>query len=331
MKITLADVARRAGVGAGTVSRVLNDSGPVAPATQNRVREAIEALGYVPNLVARGLAARRTGLVAAVVPVLGYTQNSELVEGIGDYLRSHGVTLMIGRSGYDPASEHEIIEDFIAHRPDAIYITGTTHDAQTRALLLASGLPVVEGGNLTADPIDMCVGYSNFAAMRAMTYALHARGYSEICHVTTGNEPNDRILGRLRGYREACGELGLTARVLVADNTLDGGSDALAQLIALGLERPALQCATDLVAIGALFECQRRHLSVPGQVAISGFDDLALAGAVYPALTTVRIDRRGMARRIGEMLIGRLNGERLARKVVDVGYEIVERGSTGLP
>ena len=330
LKVKITDVARHAKVGAGTVSRVLNGAKSVSPRTRARVLASIDDLGYVPNLVARGLAANRTGIIAALVPALGYTQHAEVIQAITDYLYEHGITLMIGHSGYDLAAEEKIVAAFLARRPDAFYVTGTSHSAATRRLLKASGAPVVEGGNLTADPIDCVVGYSNFEAMRQLTRLLNARGHEHIVHVTSSNEPNDRIRDRLRGYEAACTELRITKRmrVLGCHNTLTGGADAVAQVLASGRPCDALQCSTDLLAVGAILECQRRNLNVPKQIAISGFDDLPIAASIVPALTTVRIDRTAMGRRAGEVLLHRLAGNKPRAKIVDVGFEIVERGST---
>lgn len=330
MRIKIADVARHARVGAGTVSRVLNGSKNVSDRTRDRVRASIDALGYVPNLVARGLAANRTGIIAAIVPALGYSQHAEVVQGITEFLHEHGITLMIGHSGYDLDVEQEVISAFLARRPDAFYITGVEHSAATRRLLKDSGVPVVEGGNLTDTPIDCVVGYSNFEAMRQLTHRLHARGHRYIAHVNIGPEMNDRNRDRQHGYEAACAELKLVRKkhIIHGINTLDGGAQAVAQVLARGRPVDALQCGTDVLAVGAILECQRRGIAVPGQLAISGFDDLPIASSIVPPLTTVKIDRIGLGRRVGRVLLQRLSGEPLPSKVIDVGFQIVERCST---
>jgi LacI family gluconate utilization system Gnt-I transcriptional repressor len=330
VRVKIADVARHARVGAGTVSRVLNGAKNVSRHTRERVQASINALEYVPNLVARGLAANRTGIIAAVVPSLGYSQHAEVVQGITEFLHDHGITLMIGHSGYDLEVEREIISAFLARRPDAFYITGIDHSDATRRILRDSGVPVVEGGNLTDAPIDCAVGYSNFQAMRQLTHLLHERGHKHIVHVNTGSEMNDRNRDRQRGYETACVELNITKRkrVLAGVNTLDGGARAVAEVLALGRPVDALQCGTDVLAVGAMLECQRRGIAVPGRLAITGFDDLPIANSIVPPLTTVRIDRIGLGRRVGRVLLQRLSGDPLPSRVIDVGFQIVERAST---
>ena len=193
-----------------------------------------------------------------------------------------------------------------------------------------SGVPVVEGSNLTDTPIDCVVGYSNFEAMRQLTHLLHERGHRQIVHVNIGDEMNDRNRDRQRGYETACAELKLAKkkRVMTGINSLDGGAQAVAQVLALGRPVDALQCGTDVLAVGAVLECQRRGIAVPGQLAITGFDDLPIASSIVPPLTTVKIDRIGLGRRAGRVLLQRLSGEPLPSRVIDVGFQIVERAST---
>jgi LacI family transcriptional regulator, gluconate utilization system Gnt-I transcriptional repressor len=330
VRVKIADVARHARVGAGTVSRVLNGAKNVSRHTRERVQASINALEYVPNLVARGLAANRTGIIAAVVPSLGYSLHAEIIEGVTEFLHDHGITLMIGHAGYDLEVERQIVSAFLARRPDAFYVTGIDHSEATRRLLKESGVPVVEGGNLTDTPIDCVVGYSNFEAVRQLTHLLYERGHRHIVHVNTGAEMTDRNRDRQRGYETAHAELKLSKRkrVLAGANSLDGGARAVAEVLALGRRVDALQCGTDLLAVGAIFECQRRGIAVPEQLAISGFDDLPIARSIVPPLTTVKIDRKGLGRRIGRVLLQRLSGDPLPSKVIDVGFQIVERAST---
>jgi len=237
---------------------------------------------------------------------------------------------MIGHAGYDLEVERQIVSAFLARRPDAFYVTGIDHSEATRRLLKESGVPVVEGGNLTDTPIDCVVGYSNFEAVRQLTHLLYERGHRHIVHVNTGAEMTDRNRDRQRGYETAHAELKLSKRkrVLAGANSLDGGARAVAEVLALGRRVDALQCGTDLLAVGAIFECQRRGIAVPEQLAISGFDDLPIARSIVPPLTTVKIDRKGLGRRIGRVLLQRLSGDPLPSKVIDVGFQIVERAST---
>lgn len=328
--VRLSDVAKRAEVGVGTVSRVLNRSAKVSAITRQKVLDAIAELGYRPNLVARGLAANRTGLIAAIIPEIGYTQHSEIILGMTDVLHANEMNLMIGTCGYLDGGELQVIEAFLDRRPDAIYVTGVRHTEAVRTALERSGIPVVEGGNLTDHPIDTVVGYSNFNASADLTRLLIDRGYRRIWHVTVNKDFNNgRVEDRLEGFQRATStEGGLEVNVIRCENSFDGGAEAVRLVTASGVKVEALTFATDVMAVGGLLECQRRGIAVPERLAIAGFGDLAIARSINPPLTTVKVDRLGLGRKAAEIIVSRLKGNDHYSQIVDVGFEVVEREST---
>ncbi|MGZ2403036.1 LacI family DNA-binding transcriptional regulator [Rhizobium ruizarguesonis] len=327
-RVRLSDVAKRAKVGVGTVSRVLNSSANVSAATRQKVLATIAELGFVPNLVARSLAANRTRSIAAIIPVMGYTQHSEIIQGMTDVLHAHDMNLMIGTSGYSDQVELQVVEAFLARRPDAIYLTGVRHSEDVCSILQQSGIPVVEGSNLTDRPIDAVVGYSNFNATVDLTRLLIARGYRRVWHVTVTKDFNDRIDDRLEGFRwmTSTGSE-VEADVIRCENSFDGGAEAVRLALASNIKVEALTFATDVMAVGGLLECQRQGINVPERLAIAGFDDLCIASSTNPSLTTVKVDRVGLGRKAAEMIINRLQGNHCP-KIVDIGFQVVERDST---
>ncbi|WP_164827240.1 LacI family DNA-binding transcriptional regulator [Sinorhizobium meliloti] len=328
--VRLSDVAKRAEVGVGTVSRVLNDSAKVSASTRQKVLDAIEQLGYVPNLVARSLAVNRTGLIAAIIPEIGYTQHSEIMLSMTNVLHKNGMNLMIGTCGYSDEGELQVIEAFLARRPDAIYVTGVRHTKPVRTALERSGIPVVEGGNLTDHPIDTVVGFSNFGASVDLTRLLIDSGYRRIWHVTVNKDFNNgRVEDRLKGFQWATStEGGLEVNVIQCENSFDGGAEAVRLVTASGVKVEAVTFATDVMAVGGLLECQRRGIAVPKRLAIAGFGDLAIAKLTNPSLTTVKVDRIGLGKKAAEIIVSRLKGNDHSSRVVDVGFEVVEREST---
>ncbi|MDX0415170.1 LacI family DNA-binding transcriptional regulator [Sinorhizobium medicae] len=327
--VRLSDVAKRAEVGVGTVSRVLNGSAKVSAITRQKVVDAIAELGYVPNLVARSLAANRTGLIAAIIPVLGYTQHFEIIQSMSDVLHPYRMNLMIGACGYSDEVKLHVIKAFLARRPDAIYVTGVRHTEAVRTALERSGIPVVEGSNLTDDPIDTVVGYSNFNASVDLTRLLIDRGFRRIWHVTASKDLNGRIDDRLAGFQwVTSAEAGLEVDVIRCENSFDGGAEAVRLIMASGVKVEALTFATDVMAVGGLLECQRRGIAVPERLAIAGFGDLTIARSINPPLTTVKVDRVGLGRKAAEIIVSRLQGNDHSSRIVDVGFEVVEREST---
>ena len=326
------DVARLSGVSVITVSRVLREPEKVAEETRARVLAAIEAIGYVPNLVARSLKSRRSGVIAAVIPSVTHSIVAEVVRGMTEVLNGEGLHLLLADSGFSPDEEEALVAAFLARRPDAMYLTGTTHTAGTRRMLGAARIPVVETGNLADAPIDMLVGYSNFEAARAMTRSLIESGRRTIGYVgQRGREYIDRVRDRHSGHCDALrdGRMQLRKRLQAeVDLSYRGGAAGLAELLAHEPRVDAVFCTSDVIAIGVLFECQRRGIRVPDEIAITGMDDQEIASQCVPALTTIRMPRYEMGRRAAEMLCRRLAGEVVRAKHVDLGFELVRRDTT---
>ena len=169
-RATAADVAPM------TVSRVLNTPERVSAATAQRVRAAIERLGYVPNLIAGGLSSRRTRMVAAIVPTMAHPMFVELVQNFTDVLRARGYEVMLSLSGYGAASEAALVRAVLARRPDALLLTGAKHDAPTRQMLADAAIPVVEIFDVARRPIDMLVGVDHAAVGAAVAGVFPRQG-----------------------------------------------------------------------------------------------------------------------------------------------------------
>jgi LacI family gluconate utilization system Gnt-I transcriptional repressor len=323
-------VARAAAVSTITVVRVLRDPPRVAAATRARVEAILRETGYTPDLTAASLASQRSRLVAAIVPVLTNSLIAEIMQGLTDALATDGLQMLLGVSGFSAQHEQELVQAFLSRRVDAIYLTGVIHTPDTVRMLKRAGIPVVEGGNLAADPIDMVVGYDNVEAARTITRYLLTRRYTPVGYIGAFPKDNDRARDRRLGYEKALAAARRTADPrLEIETTLDvdAGAAAMAKLLGRTPRVRAVFCSADALAVGALFECQRRGLAVPGDVAIAGFDDIVFAAQVVPALTTIRVPRYEIGQRAGTMLCDRLAKRNVRRRVVDVGFELVPRAS----
>jgi LacI family transcriptional regulator, gluconate utilization system Gnt-I transcriptional repressor len=326
----LSDVARQAGVSTMTVTRVLHAPEKVTPATRERVQRIIEAVGYVPDLVARSLTSARTGVVAAVVPTLSNSLIAEVTQGMSQTFARHGRQLMIGASNFSSKTEEEIVRSFLARRVDAIYLTGTSQTPETVRMLRAARLPVVQGGNIPEVPIDMVAGTSNIVASRALVAGLVRRYGGEIGYI--GHDPvdNDRARDRRLGYIAALEAAGLQPQpgwMIERPLSMAGGADGIMALLAQKKRPRAVFCGTDVIATGAIFASLRAGLRVPDDIAIAGYDDLEIAGQMTPSLTTVRIPRFDIGVRAAEMIDMALAGERPVEPVADMGFQIMWRDS----
>lgn len=333
--ITLADVARLAGVSAITVSRALNTPGLVSQGTLAQVRDAVARTGYVPNLLAGGLASNRSRLVAALIPTIAGSVFLDTVQALTDHLDRAGYQLMLGQSGYTGIREDALIDAIIGRRPDGIVLTGLLHSPDGRRRLLASGIPVVETWDLTPTPIDMLVGFSHEkVGARAADY-LHAKGYRRPAILTA----DDHRAGlRRAGFEARLRELGVKkvpACVVRAPSTLASGRAGLLELLA-GTKagkpgaKPAVDavfCSSDVLAHGVLTEALSRGLAVPRDLGVMGFGDLEFSAHLHPSLTTVHVDGAAIGAQAAAFVIARVEGRETGPRVRDIGFSIVPRTS----
>ena len=330
-RVTIRDVAHRARVGVGTVSRVLSGSPQVSETTRSRVLSSIEDLNFQPSRVAGALASRRTRLVAVLVPTLGHSIFSETVDGISEVLGADEIQIMLGYTNYSDDRETVLVESFLRHWPEAFILVGTARSAQTRTLLERARIPVVETWELPAEPIDMVVGFDNRDAARSITQALIEQGYGSIALMARSAGIDNRNDLRVAGYQDAMGAAGLETRfVRLADSanqSIGAGCHALQTMLAERIHSDALLCCDDIHAVGALFECQRRGLSVPHDLAIAGFGDFPLAREVHPRLTTVRVPGHEIGRQAAGLLLRRLAEGGAVEPPRNLGFAIVRRES----
>lgn len=327
--VRMRDVAERARVSRMTVSRALNQPETVNEKLRNRVLEAVQELGYVHNHLARSLSSRRSNVIGLVLPSLENSIFAQTMKGISDVLRPLGYHLMIAESGDDPEGEEQVIAAFLAQRVGGLILHSTNHSATAVRMLRASQTPVVENGDLPTDPVDMVVSYSNRAAAKAMTLHLGRLGYKRIAFA--GLAANPRATQRHLGFQDALKELGLESdqgNTVAVSRGFGGGTEAIAYLEANMPDADALFCAGDVLAASALFECERRGWSVPGRLAIASFDDLDLMRHVNPSLTSLRLPRYEIGRRSAQLILDRIDERAMAVKIVDLGFEIVQRAST---
>jgi LacI family gluconate utilization system Gnt-I transcriptional repressor len=325
--ITLSDVASLAGVSAITVSRALNTPAAVSPETLERVRSAISRSGYVPNLVAGGLASNRSRLVAALVPTIAGPVFLETIQALTDALAEAGCQLILGQSGYSGAREDALIDAIVGRRPDGIVLTGIMHSPEGRKRLLASGIPIVETWDITPTPIDMIVGFSQEKAGAEVADYLYRKGYRRPALITADDQ---RAMLRRSGFEQRFAALGvpaIPACMVPAPSSLANGRSGFAQLWAEHGQTDVVFCGSDVIAQGVITEVQAMGMTVPGDVAVMGFGDMPFAAHTHPALSTVRIDGTSIGRQAARFILDRVEGLDPGPKVRDLGFSIIERAS----
>ena len=327
--VKITDVAAAAGVAPMTVSRVINTPDRVSAETAARVREAIERLGYVPNLIAGGLSSRRSRMVAAIVPTIAHPMFAGLVQSFTDALRQAGYQVMLSLSGYDEPEQAGLIRALLGRRPDALLITGADHDAAARQMLTEAHIPVVEIWDVSNDPIDMLVGFDHTQVGAAVAAFFRAKGHTRFA---TLSADDPRALERTEGFQDAAQRAGgqiIATRAIEAPSTIQAGRRAMREILPMITERTALFCSSDLLAFGALTEARLHGLAVPDQLAVCGFGNFELSGAAEPPFSTVHVEGAEAGRMAATFLLRRLAGEPPREgDRMQVSFRIVERGST---
>jgi LacI family transcriptional regulator, gluconate utilization system Gnt-I transcriptional repressor len=326
--VRMSDVAQAAGVALATVSRAINEPDKVAPETRAQVEAAVRKLGYVPDRTASSLASSRSRIVGAVVPTLANVWFAETMEGLAAELGRAGYQLMLAQSSYVPRAEAGLIDAFLGRRVDALVLTGSLRDASERARLRRMQLPVVETWDLPAKPVDMAVGFSNEQVGAEVARRLLKAGRRRIAFLGADEQ---RSLMRRTGLERELQAMGmslLAAKYVPPPSSIPLGRELMARLAADHPDVDAVFCGNDFIAIGAMMWARAQGWDIPGRLAVVGFSDLPIAEATWPPLTTVKVRGAEMGRRAGEMLLARLRGEEPPRKVVDIGFEFVERSTT---
>ncbi|GGT66346.1 LacI family DNA-binding transcriptional regulator [Actinomadura citrea] len=327
---TLEEVAARAGVGRGTVSRVVNGSPRVSPQAREAVRKAIEELGYVPNRAARTLVTRRTDTVALVVAesdqrLFGEPYFAGIIRGISNGLGDTGLQLLLALAR-SPA-EYGRLEDYLTtQHVDGVLLTSLHAEDPLPAKLEANGVPTVLGGRPPGLHPVSYVDVDNRSGAREAVGHLIAGGRRRIATIAG---PQDMGVGidRLAGYREALAEAGLPEYVEYGDFGEASGITAAERLLTAEPSLDAVFAADDPMALGALRVLHRSGRCVPDDVAVIGFDDSAAAPLADPPLSTVHQSPEEMGREMARLLVSRIRGETVADPVVILRPHLVLRDS----
>jgi LacI family gluconate utilization system Gnt-I transcriptional repressor len=329
-RVTLADVARLAGVSPITVSRAIRGERAVDAELVARVKAAADKLGYVPDPAARALASRHGAHVAVLIPALSNNLFVDVLEAVQRTLRPRGYQTLIGITHYDAAEEEQLLREQLQHRPAGLLVTGLDRSDATRALIRASGVPCVHLMEVSAEPGLYSVGLSQQDAAAAMTRHLLERGCRRIAFAAAQLDP--RTLQRLDGWRRQLAAASLHEARLEwlnpAPSSMAVGGQMFEQIVGQKPAVDAIFFCNDDLAQGALLAAARLRVAVPRRVAIAGFNDLTGSDQMLPPLTTVRTPRAEIGAAAARMLLGLIRGDAPAAPGLDLGFELVVRAST---
>ena len=292
---TIKDVAQRAGVGQGTVSRVLNGSGYVSEEARQRVLEAMQALNYVPNAQARAMMTKRTMTLGVALPDLTNPYFPSLVRGIQEEARRHGYTAIMVETDWQPGNERQAVDILRRQSVDgAILVDVTLSELLTNTLISANVPVVLIGRGVERQDVSQILVNNYKGATEAMQW-IFSRGHRKVGFIA-GPENAASARQRLRAYLDSMGLEAILADdienhpelpIAPADYTFEKGREAAEILLTRHPDLSCIFAVNDLSALGALSFLAAKGISVPEQVAIVGFDDILMASLVHPPLTTM--------------------------------------------
>ena len=315
--LTLRDVSEASGVSEMTVSRVLRNRGDVSDATRQRVLEAAKTLGYVPNKIAGALASQRVNLVAVIIPSMSNMVFPEVMSGISEALEETGLQPVVGVTGYSRDKEAKVLYEMLSWRPSGVIIAGLEHSDASRAMLRASGIPVVEIMDVDGTPVDSVVGISHRRAGQQMAEAILQDGFEHIAFLGTKMTQDHRARKRFEGFTEVLAKAG----VEIEDREFYSGGSALVkgrEMTQEVLERSPdldfIYYSNDLIGAGGLLYLLEQGVDIPGEMGLAGFNGLNLL--------------RGLPRRLASMDACR---HEIGLKAAEIIARRVEQGEDGQP
>ncbi len=330
-RITIREVAAKAGVSYQTVSRVINNSPKVSPETRERVERVINELDYRPNAIARSMARGRSLNLACLAPNLSDFTFAHIIEGAQASAMEHGYYLLTAS-----ASEAEIFSQLIgelikSRHTEGLLVINPYRDERHQEIPVE--FPVVLVSAASRNPQTPSVVLSDDKAAYDATKHLIELGHTQIALIT-GPTNEDCVRNRTRGYLRCLSEHGIETRtewIRNGDWSPASGYKALRKLLDQGTSFSAVFAQNDRMALGAMKMLQEAGMRVPQDISVIGFDDMPLASFFQPALTTVRQDMYRIGQVAAQTLIDLIEKKDLPHKQIQIPAELVIRDSTGHP
>jgi len=330
--ITLADLAREAGVSAGTVSRALSDGNLVNKATRERIRALAAERNYQPNMLARNLRTRKTGAVAVVIP-LGHEQEQHLSDPfftvmlgyLADELSERGQDLLLSR--IVPSGPDWLARYIDGGRVDGVIVIGQSNQSDALSVAADRYAPLMVWGAKREGQRYCTVGSDNRVGGLIAAVHLFERGCKSIAFFGDPSAPEIEL--RFEGCKAGCHAAGMknAVQMLPTHLTADSAYATICAFLDAGNLPDGIVAATDVIAMSALRALSERGIAVPDRVKVTGYDDLGFASHTSPPLTTVRQDIELSAKHLVGSLFKRIAGE--ATESVVLSPRLVVRESTG--
>lgn len=342
-RVTMADVAKEAGVSIKTVSNVINGVGNVLPKTQKKVNAAVSKLGYRVDAAARYLKTRRHQTIGLAIGGFDSPFYSQLLEGVIEEAHAHGFTVTISTYNHLDGGVDTLLREAPYSNADG-WIVYVNHPLGDGGAALDIDYPIVQCGNYTAYGRADLITLDNQAALKDATQALIDRGCTRIgalcaplgidrdTYHKRDAVPGAATIARLEGYISALQDNGMDVNwdYIPAGRrwTIAGGASAIVDMLDSGVRPDGIVCYNDSAAFGALYELQLHGVRVPDDVQVIGFDNIAESAYSSPSLTTMDPMWKDYAKMCVLRLIERINGDDSPYATIALHPRLVERDST---
>lgn len=315
-RVSIKDIAELAGVSHPTVSRALRGCGRMSEETRDRIVTIAKEIGYSPSLMARGLVTRRSYCVGLVVPTFADPFHSQVAQGIEEEARRHNYSLFLASTEIDAQRELEVTRSFHGRQVDGIIVSSTSVGNDYASVIEETGIPMTFINSLAHSDHLHTVDHDDYQGGCLLMQHLIGRGYQRIAFLGNvhGGKPGSE---RMRAWRDAMQAVRLEPELAIngPNGRIDGGVDGVNLLLEeagtrWGVPPDAIFCYNDTMAVGAMSVLRRKKLSIPHDVAVTGFDDLELASVSEPPLTTIHQPRRHLGAQAMTILLALMDADR---------------------
>ena len=330
--VTLNNVARYAGVSPKTVSNVIHDWPYVREETREKVQEAIKAVGYRPNRMARSLITGQSKTIGVIIQDISNPFFGPAIKGCEDILFENNYSFFLCDTNESAERERYYLDLLISRAVDAVIIWGTRIGHDELKTLIGDELPLltVEFGEKPISAHHIIVNVDNIGGAKFATEHLIAQGYRKIAHLAS-SQGRLTCQWRLMGYQQALEASGrdLIPQLIQQGKPSTRGGYRAALKLLTEYTPDAIFCYNDLMAIGAILAAEHLEMNVPDDVAVVGFDDILMAAMIAPPLTTMRIPQYELGRLTGELIMESLKDQEPETKSILYPVELQIRGSSG--
>lgn len=325
--MNISEIAKLAGVSPAAVSRYLNN-GYLSQEKKEAIAKVIQETGYVPASYAQTLRTKKTKLIGVIIPKIDSDSISQVVAGISEVISQQGYQMLLANTENQNEREFEFIQTFSKHRVDGIILLGTILTAKHISLFKTLNIPIVILGQIAQQ--NSCIYHDDYAAAVAVTEHMIEKGHKKICYI--GVTEKDIAVGKHRkqGYLDAMEKHGLAVseeQIRTGSFYTDNGYENTADLLEKIPDMDAIVCATDTIALGAIKYLNQHKISIPDQIAVSGFGDSRASSILSPSLTTIHFYYRECGIEGASILLNKIENPDTPDKSIKLGFELIQNES----